>query len=289
MLDPQTAPDVTKRSEKFAAVDWRQTDGQIAVATGFSLETVAAERAWRAVDWSQRDPKIAAKLGVSTQAVRQQRKARAADVVIVDEPTKLEVPDRDADLIEVVRWRIAAHRKRLKLTLAAVAERIGGKWNGPWGPQQVWNVERGKRGVPPKSLFAFARALEVTPADLVLRPGQTELTEPPSVSLPVLVDPTYRQVMGRNVERWRMARGLSQGQLATKLSELDAPRALARPESWTSYDVAAVEEGLHQSGRRGMTLDSLVLFADALSVRKSKVTPADIVRLPNQPPLTIAP
>lgn len=215
----------------------------------------------------------------------------------------LSAPPVDSPLRVVAGWRARQHRTRHGWTIAAVAEALGGSWS----PGYVSGVELartgpGRRGLTVETLQAFAGVLLVSPADLLLRPGQTKLQRMPRMTAGKLLaarraalpgdehrhgehsmldawdraagawsdldlEPRLADVVGINVARWRMIRGHSQTELEKIISGRSAHGR-----------VSSVEHGGHS--RHGLTLETLDAFARALDV-----TPADLVRLPRQPAL----
>jgi transcriptional regulator with XRE-family HTH domain len=230
---------------------------------------------WDAVDWTKDLSTIAEELGCSYEAARQQRAKRG-----VDPPVKeIETPGDDATLRQNLGWRVRLHRLRLGLTLESLAVRVNKAANGSaWQHGSISGVERaaeGMRGVSLPGLWHFAKALKVTPAGLLLLPGQTELTELPDLGkdtaaeLGALRSSDPRIVVGWNIARWRLYSGWSLLDLADRVHEAGG----LAPHSTRIRKIEA--------GEYWLTIEMLAVFADAL-----EVFPADLVRLKKQVGLT---
>lgn len=233
------------------------------------------------------DVAIAAEVGMSKQYV--QRRREALGIAKHVPPVEIETPPADAPIRVVAGWRIRQHRARHGWSGVELAQALGGSW----GTSSVTGVElarsgRGRRGLTVETLGQFADALHVSPADLLLRPGQTQLLAPPKRPSPdvgegqgghMVLDAWERiaaahrdlaavarpdipivAVIGLNLGRWRIGRGLPQAELGTQPMISD----------------------LERGGLRGLSLETLDGFALALDV-----TPADLVRLPRQPALVL--
>jgi transcriptional regulator with XRE-family HTH domain len=224
------------------------------------------------------DADVGREAGVSRQAAARWRTLLELGPF---EPTPvIEQPPAGAPLSAVIGWRIRLHRARLGWTLEQLAETLGGSWN----PSAASNAEKGRKGAGRRAvtidgLADFADALAVSPADLLLLPGQTAIEPaldfqggPAEAAEAAWVEmmagaPEIRAVIGINVARRRCLRGWSQTDLAVRVG-------------WSQSRVSNVERGASGQGASGITIPALVTFAEAL-----EVTPADLARLPRQPPL----
>lgn len=234
------------------------------------------------------DADIADELECSRQAISKRR----ADLGIEACPVlvEIETPPEGATLREIAGWRIRLHRVRHGWTSSRLAKELGGSWiRSAVACVELARVGPGRRALNIETLGRFAGCLQVSPVDLVLRPGQTVTSKPPKPArvpdaaahhrltaaaeraaedweaLGKLKAAPLMRITGVNVIRWRCARGLSQTELEGLVS--------GREDHSRISDV-------ERSSRRAMTLELLEAFADALGC-----TPADLVRLPRQPAL----
>lgn len=228
---------------------------------------------WERADWTQPDSILAQLLGVSHSAVHSQRRARGLPTPararpVVEQPLVLA-----SDAIHVVagkRIRIA------RLGLGWTLERLGldvGKASkmSAWSPSAVCSTERGggSRGLTLDSLGAFARVLGLTPSDLLRRDETALLGRPRQRPGYVASLPSdLRGVVGDNIRRWRDSVGMTPTEMAA---------AVNRPGSWNATYIVRVERGLSGTEGRGLTIEWLGKFADALGVPAS-----NLVRLPRQ-------
>jgi transcriptional regulator with XRE-family HTH domain len=253
---------------------------------------------WSLAEWGRPFSEVAERLSealgrtVTRQAVQAHAKrtgitppARSARAVVI------ETPAADAPLREIVGWRISLHQARHQWTNDQVAGGMGGSWtSSSIGVIKRGETGPGRRTLTPKTLQQIAGVLLVSPADLLLLPGQTALAEQPQERAApdgdwrgdpkmadawrriidewgALTSPSLDVVFGLNIARWRLSRGLSQAELA---------RAVSGNEHHER--ISAVEHG------KPISLEALELFAEAL-----KTTPADLARLPLQPALVPVP
>lgn len=186
----------------------------------------------------------------------------------------------------VVGWRIGLHRARLGWTLQQLADAVGGTWDGT-AIGAVIKARPNSRGLTIEWLSRFAAALAVSPADLLLLTEQTDLSpEPPFVgdqaeqlaaewrTLKGTKRPPLADVLRCNLARWRHVQGLTQAEVAERMTAI---RARLGYPPWPRESVVHVERGTH-----GLELPTVAHFAAALG---PPVTPADLVRLPRQPKL----
>jgi transcriptional regulator with XRE-family HTH domain len=229
--------------------------------------------AWDQVVWEGRTySEIGRELGVTRQAV-----AARADVLgktpHVPEP-EIVTPAADASIRVIAGWRIRQHRAARRWRLEDLARAVNGvARGGSWSKGPVLSVERARedqRGLTIPTLYDFAEALAVTPADLLLRPGQDRLVDEPVLEAAwgKLVPPyagRFFEIIGLNISLWRLRRGWSPRELGD--------RAGAR----TATRISEIERGSYP-----IALPTLEVFAEALSLEGQPVTPADLVRLPRQ-------
>lgn len=229
---------------------------------------------WAAADWTLSDSALGRELGVSRPAVFSQRRARGKPAPDpVPRPTP-ELPRMLAtdDIHAAAGKRIRIARLGLGWTLERLGCEAGSASGGAaWGKGAVWYVEHGEAGrrLTLDSLGAFARALGLTPADL-LRRDETGFLARPQQSPGYVAAPAsdLRGVVGDNVRRWRLSRGMSPTEMAA---------AVNRPGSWNATCILRVEQGVSGPEGRGLTLTWLERFAAALGVPAS-----NLVRLPSQ-------
>jgi transcriptional regulator with XRE-family HTH domain len=223
------------------------------------------------------DTDIGSELGLTRQAIRKRRESLKIEPY-VRPPAEIVTPAEDAPLRAVVGWRIAIHQQRHGWTNEQIATALGGSWNpSSIGVVKHGETGQGRRTLTPETLQQIAGVLLVSPADLLLLPGQSGFSsaavEVEWERLGGLKDPPLRSVIGCNIAAWRLFRDLTQLELAARVSEHHG--------TWASTDVSHVEHGkTRATGGRGIMLESLAVFAKAL-----EITPADLARLPRQPAL----
>ena len=258
------------------------------------------------------DADIADELECSRQAISKRR----ADLGIEACPVlvEIETPPDGATLREIAGWRIRLHRVRHGWTSSRLAKELGGSWiRSAVACVELARVGPGRRTLAVETLQRFADRLQVSPADLLLRPGQTKVVIPPRSFSATrhlrAVDRPAPALLKQFLEAWAR-KGPDEHRKLTAAAERAAEdwEALGKLKTAPLMRITGVNvirwrcaRGLSQTeleglvsgredhsrisdverlSRRAMALELLEAFADALGC-----TPADLVRLPRQPAL----
>lgn len=220
------------------------------------------------VDWDQTNVEIGRLLGCTAENARRLRERHGRPRSV-----QIETPPDDAPIREVLGWRIRMHRLRRGWYGEHLAERVNDLGGSSWRKPGISALERGVgRGLTLAWLGRFAAALGVTPADLLLLPGQTALADPPAMVGDPPDPADLQAVVGSNVRRWRVHRDLDPRELGARVGDI------------SGAVMNATRVGYIESAQYGRTLDVAFIepWAQALAV-----TPADLVRLPRQPDLLV--